>query len=370
MTPSVDRALPEQERKLEGRTPPVGFYGNGPEAPERREGDDLPRVVAFGGGTGMSSLLSGLRRYTDRLTAVVTVTDNGGSSGRLRNDFEIVPPGDIRNCLTALAEVDPLLIEAFQYRFTEGEFRGHCFGNLFITILTRIVGSFEGSIREMNRLLNVRGKVLPAASERVSLIAHHPDGTKSTGEVQIIRSGKKIVRVELRPSPVRLSAEIEEAVSQADLFLFGPGSLFTSVIPNLLIDGIMEAIRRTGKPRVYIGNIMTQPGETLGLRLSDHVRAIRSHVGDGFPDVVIAQVGEIPPQVLDRYAGEGAEPVSMDLDQKEFQGIEIIASNFYTGGEIVRHDPSVLARTIHDRFLSGVRGRGGRTEPMALRNGI
>ena len=169
MTPFVDRALPEQERQMEVRTPPVGFYGNGLEAPERREGDDLPRVVAFGGGTGMSTLLSGLRRYTDRLTAVVTVTDNGGSSGRLRNDFEIVPPGDIRNCLIALAEVDPLLIEAFQYRFTEGEFRGHCFGNLFITILTRIVGSFEGSIRELNRLLNVKGKILPAMPPQIMM---------------------------------------------------------------------------------------------------------------------------------------------------------------------------------------------------------
>ncbi len=339
--------------------------------PEAARGapSEAPRVVAFGGGTGMSSLLRGLRHYTDRITAIVTVTDNGGSSGRLRNEFEIVPPGDIRNCLTALADVDPLLIEAFQYRFSEGEFRGHCFGNLFIAILTRIVGSFEGSIRELNRLLNVKGKVLPAAADRVSLVAHHPDGTKSTGEVQITRSKKKIVRVELRPSPVALSAEIAEAVAQADLYIFGPGSLFTSVIPNLLIDGMVDAVHRTGRPRVYIGNIMTQPGETLKLRLSDHVRALRAHVGDEFPDAVIAHTGEIPRQVLEKYAREEAEPVEMDLDRPEFRGIEVITANFYTGGDTVRHDPAVLARLIHDRFLSGLGSRPAPVVSEPMRHG-
>lgn len=335
-------------------------FGCSPEGPPgRRDCDDAPRVVAFGGGTGMSSLLRGLCRYTDRLTAIVTVTDNGGSSGRLRNDFEIVPPGDIRNCLTALADVDPLLIEAFQYRFTEGEFRGHCFGNLFITILTRIVGSFEGSIRELNRLLNVKGKILPAASERVSLVAHHTDGTKSTGEVQITKSKKKIIKVELRPNPIQLSKEIEEAIQAADLFLFGPGSLFTSVIPNLLIDGLMDAVNRTGRPRVYIGNMMTQPGETNGMRLSDHIRALRAHVGSEFPDTIIAHVGGFPEKILQKYAREGAEPVLMDLAQEEFQGVEIMADSFYTGGEIIRHDPAVLARTIYEKFLTRSRCQHG-----------
>lgn len=331
--------------------------------------DEAPRVVAFGGGTGMSSLLRGLRHYTDRITAIVTVTDNGGSSGLLRNEFEILPPGDIRNCLVALADVDPLMIEAFQYRFREGEFRGHCFGNLFIAILTRIVGSFDGSIRELNRLLNIKGKVLPAATERVSLVAHHPDGTKSTGEVQITKSGKKISRVELRPSPVALSGEIEEAIGKADLFLFGPGSLFTSVIPNLLIDGLMSAVNKTGRPRVYIGNIMTQPGETIGFRLSDHVNALRAHVGNEFPDAIVAHVGEIPKPVLDKYAKEGAEPVTMDLDKPEFRGIEVIAANFYTGGETVRHEPAALARVIHDRYLSDEKIRGGLDRTAVLCDG-
>ena len=307
----------------------------------------------------MSSLLRGLRHYTDQITAIVTVTDNGGSSGRLRKEYNLVPPGDIRNCLTALADVDPLLLSAFQFRFDEGEFRGHCFGNLFIAILTKIVGSFEGSIRELNRLLRVRGKVLPAAGEKVTLVAHHPDGTKSTGEVQITRSKKPIAKLELRPSPVLMSREIEEAIDAADLFLFGPGSLFTSVIPNLLIDGLMQAVNRRGVPRVYIGNIMTQPGETVGFRLSDHVRALRSHVGPAFPDAILAHQGEIEASVIREYAREGAEPVLMDLGADgdavpDLRGIRVVAKNFYSGGEIIRHDPLLLARAIQEEFLSTV----------------
>jgi len=305
----------------------------------------------------MSALLRGLRQFTDRITAVVTVTDNGGSSGRLRNEFAIVAPGDIRNCLTALADVDPLLIEAFQYRFSEGEFRGHCFGNLFITILTRIVGSFEGSIRELNRLLNVKGCVLPAAGERVSLVAHHPDGSKSTGEVQITRSNKPITKIELRPAPVPLSPEIEEAIHGADVFLFGPGSLYTSVIPNLLIEGMMDAVNRTGRPRIYIGNIMTQPGETRGYRLSDHIRALRSHVGSAFPDAVIANEGGLPAQLVDQYAREGSVPVEQDLTRcPDTQDVQVITGNFYSHGETIRHDPAALARCVHENFLAGLPG--------------
>src|SRR5437867_1148240 len=280
------------------------------------------RVVAFGGGTGMAALLQGLKTFTKNITAVVTVTDNGGSSGRLRNDFDMVAPGDIRNCLIALADVDPLISQAFQYRFLESEFKGHCFGNLFITVLTRIVGNFEESIRALNRLLKVNGRVIPAANAKVSLVAHHRDGSKSTGEVQISRSRKPIDRIELRPSPVLLSKEIREAVEVADLFLFGPGSLFTSVIPNLLIDGLMDAINANRSPRVYIGNIMTQPGETDGFQLSDHIRALRRHVGANFPDCVMAHKGELPRGLLEKYRAERSTPVLADLEGKEeFEGI-------------------------------------------------
>lgn len=319
-------------------------------------------VVAFGGGTGMASLLGGLRHRVENATAVVTVTDNGGSSGRLRNDFDIVPPGDVRNCLLALADVDTLMHQAFQYRFTEGELKGHCFGNLFMTVLTRIVGSFEDSVKDLHRLLNVRGKVLPVAGGKISLVAHHPDGTKSTGEVQITRSGKPIEKIELRPSPVRLSPGIAQEIDEADYFLFGPGSLFTSVIPNLLVDGLMEAVNRTGKPRVYLSNIMTQKGETIGYRLSDHVRALRRHVGDDFPDYVVAHRGSLPVEILEKYREEGAEPVVNDLkDSAEFDVVTVIEDDFFAGDGIVRHDSDVLARVITENFrvhrYTGVPGK-------------
>jgi uncharacterized cofD-like protein len=330
-------------------------------SPERTGG---AKVVAFGGGTGMSALLAGLKDYTSNITAVVTVTDNGGSSGRLRNDFDIVAPGDIRNCLIALADVDPLIAEVFQYRFHEAEFKDHCFGNLFITVLTRIVGNFEDSIRALNSLLKVKGRVIPAAGAKVSLVAHHSDGTKSTGEVQITKSRKRIERIELRPSPVPLSREIREAVEAADIFLFGPGSLFTSVIPNLLLSGLMEAINARGRPRVYIGNIMTQPGETDGYRLSDHIEALRRHVGRDFPDYVLAHTGPLTGGVLEKYAAEGARPVLNDLEGVEaFRGIKILSRNFFrppalrAGAEaareaaIARHDPELLAKVIHEELL-------------------
>lgn len=309
------------------------------------------RVVAFGGGTGMAALLSGLKNYTENITAVVTVTDNGGSSGRLRNDFDIVAPGDIRNCLMALADVDPLIQEVFQYRFTEAEFKGHSFGNLFITVLTKVCGNFRASVRELNRLLRVKGQVVPAAGNKVSLVAHHPDGTKSTGEVEITQSRKPIEHIELRPSPVAMSAEIREAIKAAEVFLFGPGSLFTSVIPNLLLDGLSEAIQANGSPRVYIANIMTQPGETDGYCLSDHLRALRRHVGPDFPDSVLAHKGPLPDDLLEKYRVGGAVPVAPGLSGEEFSGVRLIERDFFSGSTTVRHDSARLAQVIQEEIL-------------------
>ncbi len=309
------------------------------------------RVVAFGGGTGMAALLSGLRNYTENITAVVTVTDNGGSSGRLRNDFDIVAPGDIRNCLMALADVDPLIQDVFQYRFTEAEFKGHSFGNLFITVLTKVCGDFSDSIRELNRLLCVRGQVVPAAGNKVSLVAHHPDGTKSTGEVEISQSRKPIERIELRPSPVPMSPEIRRAIDAAEVFLFGPGSLFTSVIPNLLLEGLTEAIQENGSPRVYIGNIMTQPGETDGYCLSDHLRAIRRHVGPDFPDCVLAHKGPLPDDLVEKYRVGGAVPVAPGLLGEEFSSVRLIERDFFSGSTTVRHDSARLAQVIQEEIL-------------------
>ena len=309
------------------------------------------KVVAFGGGTGMAALLSGLKRYTDNITAVVTVTDDGGSSGRLRNDFDMVAPGDLRNCLIALADVDPLIRDVFQYRFHEAELKGHCFGNLFITVLTRVMGNFGDSIREMNRILRVKGNVIPASADKVSLVAHHPDGTKSTGEVLISQSKKPIDRVELRPAPVLLSPEIRRAVEEAEIFLFGPGSLFTSVIPNLLIDGIVESIKENGGPRVYIGNIMTQPGETDGYRLRDHIDALRRHVGNDFPDCALAHKGRLPTELVQKYRAEGAEPVVSGLPGPEYAGIRLVERDFLAVGTTARHDSRLLAEAICEEVL-------------------
>lgn len=345
MTPSADQpALRHPQRgPLLGTDPPESW----------RPG---PRVVAFGGGTGMSNLLVGLKERAAHVTAVVTVTDNGGSSGRLRNEFDMLPPGDLRNCLLALADVDPLIGEVFQYRFQEPGFglKGHCFGNLFIAVLAKIVGSFDGSILELNRLLRVRGRVLPAASAKVSLVARHPDGTKSTGEVQISRSGKPIERVELRPGPVPVSAEIVEAVKSADLFVFGPGSLFTSVLPNLLLDGLPELLRENGSPCVYIANLMTQPGETDGFRLSDHVRALRNHVGGSFPDYVLAHEGTLPDAVESKYRAQGAVPVESDVDAEVLSDVQVLSHDLHDGSDAARHDPQALADLIDDELLSRI----------------
>ncbi len=305
----------------------------------------------------MAALLAGLRNFTENITAVVTVTDNGGSSGRLRNDFDIVAPGDIRNCLLALADVDPLVEDVFQYRFNDAEFKGHSFGNLFITVLTKVVGDFSDSIRELNRLLCVKGRVIPAAGNKVSLVAHHPDETKSTGEVAISRSRKPIERIELRPSPVPMSPEIRQAIDEAEVFLFGPGSLYTSVIPNLLLEGLPDAIKQNGSARIYIANIMTQPGETDGYCLSDHLRALRRHVGPDFPDCVLAHKGPLPEDLVEKYRVGGAVPVASGLSGDEFRSVRLIERDFFSGSTTVRHDPVRLAQVIQEEVLLPIERR-------------
>lgn len=316
---------------------------------DREDGD--PRVVAFGGGTGMPALLRGLKRYSRRITAIVTVTDDGGSSGLLRKDFDILPPGDIRNCLVALAEGEPLLRELFQYRFTEAAFRGHNFGNLFITALARITGSFEAAIREMNRILSVRGRVLPSTNRKVALVAHHPDGTKSTGEGEISRSAKGIERMELRPAPEPMGPEVAEALAGADLILFGPGSLYTSIIPNLLVPGVAEAVRGSRAPRVYVCNIMTQPGETTTFSAADHLEALTRHGGPELVDAIVVNVGTIPARIRRQYAREGARPVR--IDGERLGGIRVVEGDVVAPGDLARHDPERLGRLLAETFFGG-----------------
>ena len=314
-----------------------------------KDGEQAPRIVAFGGGTGMFSLLSGLRRHTPHLTCIVTVTDDGGSSGILRSDLDIPPPGDIRNCLLALSDADPLLKEALDWRFPAGELNGHSLGNLLIAATTLIRGDLGTAVRELHRILRVRGRVIPSTTRKVSLVAYHDDGTSTTGEVRISQSGLPIRRLELRPDPGPLSEETRRAITAADLFVFGPGSLFTSIIPNLLIPGMVAAVRERGAPCFYVGNIMTQPGETTGFRLSDHVGAVERHAGEGFLDVVVACSSAIPEPLLESYRREGAEPVP--LDAENLTHVSVADGDLADCDRVARHNPERLAQLVLDTFL-------------------
>lgn len=303
----------------------------------------------------MSCLLSGLKHFPGQLTAIVAVTDNGGSSGRLRKDFDMVPPGDIRSCLLALAEAEPLLAQALDYRFEESDLRGHSFGNLFITVLTRVTGSFDLAIRELNRLLKVKGRVLPATGTKVTLIAHHPGGNKSTGEVQIGAAGLPIDRVEIRPRVGPVASDVAQALSEADIMLFGPGSLFTSVIPNLLIPGIRERVLGNPCPKVYVANIMTQPGETSGMSLRDHVDALERHARRPFVSAVVVHGGEIDGERLERYSRDGAVPVTGGVADLALREVEVVCGDLLEpGAGPIRHSSHKLASLIHETFLCRV----------------
>ena len=291
------------------------------------EKNPTPRVVAFGGGTGMSCLLSGLREQPVEVTAVVSVSDDGGSSGRLRKDFDIAPPGDIRNCLLALSSQEPIWARLLDYRFEESELEGHSVGNLLITALTRLNGDFDSAIREMNRLLRVKGRVLPANGEKLTLIAYHPAGTKSTGEEQIVRSGKPIDRVESRPRVEEPAEDVASAIEQADVLVFGPGSLFTSVIPPLLIEGIRKRVVESNALKIYVANVMTQAGETDDMGLAEHLDSLEKHAGKCFIQHVLAHDGTFSEEMLERYSRIGSQPVIYKGDLVG-RGVRVTTSDF------------------------------------------
>lgn len=325
----------------------------------RRHG---PKIAAIGGGTGLSTLLRGIKEYTENLTAIVTVADDGGSSGRLRKEMGILPPGDIRNCLVALADAEPLMQRLFQYRFGENdppELAGHSFGNLFIAAMCSITGDFEVAVKESSRVLAVRGRVLPSTLDDVVLCAELDDGSVVRGESFIPRCGRAIRRVFLEPADAKALSEAVEAIEDADMIILGPGSLFTSVIPNLLVRGITEAIRESPATKAYVCNVMTQPGETDGYTASDHVRAILEHVGDGVIDYVIVNQGEVPRSLQERYRMEGSFPVVPDVERLSSLGIEFIGGDFVSENNLARHDPAKLARSVMElsRKRPGTRGR-------------
>ncbi len=311
-----------------------------------------PRIVAFGGGTGMSSLLAGLREQPVEVTAVVSVSDDGGSSGRLRKDFDMAPPGDIRNCLLALSGQEPLWARLLDYRFQESELAGHSIGNLLITALTRVTGDFDLAIRELNRLLRVRGRVLPANGGKLTLIGTHTDGTKSTGEGRIASSGKPIVSIEARPRIDEPAEDVADAIEQAELIVFGPGSLFTSVIPPLLIEGIRRRVLQSQAPKVYIANVMTQPGETDDMGLIDHLDALERHSAENLIDQVIAHDGTFPEDLLASYSRQGSVPVRYEggLEQR---GVQVsVADLLDRNASSARHHSELVGQMISEIALA------------------
>ena len=331
----IQDILPADPRDL----PEIIFYKRG----LGRE----PAVVVIGGGTGLSTMLRGLKLKTDRITAIVTVADDGGSSGRIRSELGIPPPGDIRNTLVALANTEPLMEQLFQYRFDWGEgLEGHSFGNLFIAAMTDITGDFEEAIRTSSQVLAVRGQVLPSTLNSVTLRAEYDDGSTTTGESLIPQPGKQIRRVFLEPENCQPLEEVIAAIDNADAVILGPGSLYTSVLPNLLVPEIREAVRRSTVPKIYICNVMTQPGETDGYKASHHVEALLSHVGPGLIDYVIINTAAVPHHLLERYRQQGAVPVEPDTEAVAVLGVTPIAAEVISMTNLVRHDPEKLAEVI------------------------
>jgi len=322
------------------------------------------RIVTVGGGTGLSVLLGGLKEHVARrpepsgrqpiadLAAVVTVTDDGGSSGRLRREYSILPPGDIRNCMVALSKDEALLGQLFQYRFHAGRgLRGHSFGNLFLTALSHVTGDFTEAVRLSSQVLATRGRIFPSTTQNVTLEAVMEDGSVVAGETRIARSCKRIRRVRLVPRRVRPLPEVLEAIRQADLILIGPGSLYTSIIPNLLISGVAEGIEKSKATCVYISNLMTQPGETHGYSVADHIQAIHRHTRRRLIDWVVINRQLISDAVARRYRALGAEPVRTDLDQLQRMGLRCIFDNLLEEHGVVRHNRQQLTRVLLEEFI-------------------
>lgn len=318
-----------------------------------------PKIVALGGGTGLSCLLRGLKTYSANITAIVTVADDGGSSGRLRREIGVLPPGDIRNCLAALADEEKLLTELFQYRFKAGDgLTGHSFGNLFLTAMGEVTGDLERAIAAISKVLAVRGQVLPSTLSDMRLWAELADGRRIEGESNITEANGTIVRIGSIPAHPPALPRALQAIQEADYIIIGPGSLYTSIIPNLLVPDIARAIAESQAPRIYVCNVMTQPGETQGYTVSDHVQAIEASCGYRLFDAVLVQKRPPSAQSLIRYAQEGSHPVYLDREAVLRMGCRIISANVMYEDEatgVVRHNSEQLARILF-RWYSRLQG--------------
>ena len=334
------------------------------------------RIVSIGGGNGLSSLLRGLKRYAKSadsldITAIVTVTDDGGSSGRLRRDFDVLPPGDIRNCMVALSEDETLLTRLFQYRFSSGRgLKGHSFGNLFLTAMTHLTGDFGQAVKFSSEVLAVRGRIYPSTAANVALEATLAGGHKVNGETRISRSRLRIERISLKPKRAKPLAGTLAAIEDADLITLGPGSLFTSVIPNLLVEGIAEAIAGSSGVKAYFVNLMSQPGETINFRASDHVEAILRHARRrAVLDTCVVNTRPIGGRVLDRYQAQAARPIENDLENLERMGLKVIATDLLrmagtNPNAKIRHDPGVIGAIAVELAQEGRRKRTRRKKRL------
>lgn len=329
---------------------------------EKRKLGKGPSVAVIGGGHGLSVLLRGIKAATSNVTAVVTVADDGGSSGRLREELGIIPPGDLRNCLVALADTEPLMEKLFQYRFRgESELAGHSFGNLFIAAMTEVTGDVETALKESSKVLAVKGRVLPASTEHVRLDAIMEDGTVVEGESQIPEAHKHIRRVRLFPEHAQPVGAALEALSSADAIILGPGSLYTSIMPNLLVDDVAETVRTSHALKIYICNVMTQPGETDGYTASMHAKAIIDHAGKGAIDFMLVNARPISDEMKEYYAARGAYPVKIDEEAVNALGIGLVKADIINETDVIRHDPDKLCRAVMQmvyRLRPGSEGMG------------
>ena len=308
-----------------------------------------PRIVVIGGGSGLPVLLHGLKEFTSNITAIVTVADDGGSSGRLRSQFNIPPPGDIRNCLVALADAEPLMGDLFQFRFKEsGELEGHSFGNLFILAMLKVTGDFEKAIRESSKILAIRGRVVPSTLKTVTLAAQHKDGNITMGESNISKGGSPIERLYLKPDGCGATEDALEAILNADGIVMGPGSLYTSIIPNLLIEDLTNALAASPVPKIYVCNVMTQPHETDNFTAFDHVNTLVEHSRPEVLSHVIVNTGQVAPNVLSRYAKGEAHPVVADLAKIRMLGYQVVEDNIVNFQDTVRHNPRRVSKIILD----------------------
>lgn len=319
-----------------------------------------PKIVAIGGGTGLSTMLRGLKYYTSNITAIVTVADDGGGSGSLRQDLGILPPGDIRNCILALADTEPLMEELLQYRFKDGRLKDQSFGNLFLAAMDGISSNFEEAVQKMSSVLAVTGKVIPVTLDNVTLKAKLKNGKIVCGEsnipVEAVKNNSPIDRIYIEPENAKALKEAVQAIKDADAIILGPGSLYTSIIPNLLVKDIASALQKTDALKIYVSNIMTQQGETDGYGVNDHIKAIFKHGGSGIIDYVIVNVGEIDKELEGKYNTESSKLVRLDVDKIEALHVNVIEGDFISVKKgYVRHNSeklaSILIETIAEKKL-------------------